>query len=422
MASKKIPVQKLKTGMFVEGLDRPWIDSPFFFHKKLIKSQDQIDKFVSHGIQHVTINTDKGADTEDKPVLNNNEKSHLSATPMEQPQPQPQPSVESENTDSIKIEEELPRAKEIKSNVTSVVKSIFKDARMGKAIEINAVKEQVGDIVDSVIRNRDALLCLTNLKDYDDYTFLHCVNIGILAVSFGRHIGMSTRQLENIGFGGILHDIGKTMIPENILNKPGKYTEAEYEIMKRHVSLGGEILQKYDNIPDEAMLVAMQHHERFNGTGYPNRLSGDKISLEGQIASISDVYDALTYERVYHKAASCHATVKRLYEWGDTLFEKTLIERFVQCIGIYPFNSLVELSTGQCGIVVSVNHQNLLRPQVRIILDSNKKRQNPTLIDLAEEKDGNGDHLYSIIKELDPAAFRIDVNQFADMSVSNPVR
>src|SRR3990172_3296318 len=378
MASKKIPVQKLKTGMFVEGLDRPWIDSPFFFHKKLIKSQDQIDKFVSHGIQHVTINTDKGADTEDRPVLNNNEKFHLSATPMEQPQPQP--SVESENTDSIKIEEELPRAKEIKSNVTSVVKSIFKDARMGKAIEINAVKEQVGDIVDSVIRNRDALLCLTNLKDYDDYTFLHCVNIGILSVSFGRHIGMSKRQLENIGFGGILHDIGKTMIPENILNKPGKYTEAEYEIMKRH------------------------------------------MSLEGEIASISDVYDALTYERVYHKASTCHATVKRLYEWGDTLFEKTLIERFVQCIGIYPFNSLVELNTGQCGIVVSVNHQNLLRPQVRIILNSNKKRQNPTLIDLAEEKDGNGDHLYSIIKELDPAAFRIDVNQFADMSVSNPER
>src|SRR3989304_8582094 len=302
------------------------------------------------------INTDKGADCEDKSVLDDNEKSHLSAATKLQPQP----SEKSENYDPLKIEEELPRAKEIKSNVANVVKTIFKDARMGKAIEVKAVKEQVGDIVESVFRNRDALLCLTNLKDYDDYTFIHCVNIGILAVSFGRHLGMKKRQLENIGFGGILHDIGKTMIPESILNKPGKYTEAEYEIMKRHVNLGGEILRKHDNIPEEAMLVALQHHERFNGTGYPNRLFGGKTSLEGQIASISDVYDALTYDRVYHKASRCHATVKRLYEWGDTLFDRVLIEKLVQCIGIYPFYSLVELNTGQCGIVVSMNHQSLL--------------------------------------------------------------
>lgn len=418
MASKKIPIQKLKAGMFVEELDRPWIDTPFFFHKKLIKNQAQIDKLVSYGIQHVMINTDKGADSEDKPVLNSSEKSHLSVTPKEHPQPPEKP----KKTDPVRIEEELPRAKEIRSNVSTVVKSIFNDVRMGKAIEVNAVKEQVGDIVDSVFRNRDALLCLSNLKDYDDYTFTHSVNISILAVSFGRHIGMSKEQLENIGFGGILHDIGKTMIPESILNKPGKYTESEYEIMKRHVSLGGEILRKHDNIPEEAMRVAMQHHERFNGSGYPNSLSGRKISLEGQIASISDVYDALTCERTYHKAASCHSTVKRLYEWGDTMFDRALVEKFVQCIGIYPYNSLVELNTGQCGIVVSVNHQNLLRPQLRVILDSNKKPQNPTLVDLAEEKNGNGEYLYSIVKEIDPAALGIDINQFTDKSLPDQAK
>ena len=418
MASKKIPVQKLKAGMFVEELDRQWIDTPFFFHKKLIKNQDQIDKLISHGILHVMINTDKGADCEDKSVLDDNEKSHLSAATKAQPQPSGKP----ENSDPLRIEEELPRAKEIKSNVTNVVKNIFSDARMGKAIEVKAVKEQVGDIVDSVFRNRDALLCLTNLKDYDDYTFMHCVNIGILAVSFGRHLGMKKKQLENIGFGGILHDIGKTMIPESILNKPGKYTEAEDEIMKRHVNLGGEILRKHDNIPEEAMLVALQHHERFNGTGYPNRLFGGKISLEGQIASIADVYDALTYDRVYHTASSCHATVKKLYEWGDTLFDRVLIEKFVQCIGIYPFYSLVELNTGQCGIVVSMNHQSLLRPRVSIILDSNKKPQSPTIVDLAEEKDGKGDYLYSIVHELDPAAVGVDVSQFANLFVTNPER
>ena len=418
MASKKIPIQKLKVGMFVEELDRQWIDTPFFFHKKLIKDHDQIDKLINNGILYVMINTDKGADYEETSILDENEKSHLSA----EPKAQPQPSVIPENSDPLQIEEELPRALEIKSNVTRVVKSIFNDVRMGKAIEINAVKEQVGDIVDSVFRNRDALLCLTNLKDYDDYTFMHCVNIGILAVSFGRHLGMTKRQLENIGFGGILHDIGKTMIPESILNKPGKYTEAEYEIMKRHVNLGGEILRKHDNIPKEAMLVALQHHERFNGTGYPNRLFGGKISIEGQIASISDVYDALTYERVYHTASTCHATIKRLYEWGDTLFDRVLVEKFVQCIGIYPFNSLVELNTGQCGIVVSINHQSLLRPKVRIVLDSSRKPQNPILVDLSEDKDGNGKYMYSILKELDPAVLGVNISQFAGLLVSNPER
>lgn len=390
----------------MEELDRPWIDTPFFFHKKLIKNQSQVDKLVSHGIKYVTINTERGADCEDKPVLDSNERSHLSPMPNEQPKPP----VRQEKTDPVSIEEELPRAREIRSNVTNVVKSIFHDARMGKAIGVKAVKEQVGDIVDSVFRNKDALLCLTNLKDYDDYTFIHCVNISILAVSFGRHIGMSKVQLENIGFGGILHDIGKTMIPESLLNKPGKYTEPEYEIMKRHVSLGGEILRKHDNIPEEAMLVSLQHHERFNGTGYPYGLSGRQISVEGQIASIADVYDALTCERSYHKAASCHTTVRRLYEWGDTQFDKALVEKFVQCIGIYPYNSLVELNTGQCGLVISVNHQNLLRPQVRIILDSDKKPQDPVLIDLASERNENGEYMYAIAKELDPVAFDIDVN------------
>jgi len=407
MPSKKIPIQKLKIGMFVEELDRPWIDSPFFFHKKLLKKQAHIDKLVSHGIRHVTINTEKGADYEEEAILNNSEKSHLTEVSKEPQSPPVQP----EYADPVKIEEELPRAMEIRNNVSNVVKNIFNDARMGKAIEVNDVKEQVGDIVDSVFRNRDALLCLTNLKDYDDYTFMHCVNICILAVSFGRHLGMSKKQLENIGFGGILHDIGKTMIPESILNKPGKYTEEEYEIMKRHVNLGAEILRKHDHIPEDAMLVALQHHERFNGTGYPNGLSGDKISLAGQIASIADVYDALTYDRVYHKAASCHSTVKMMYEWGDTIFDKALIEMFVQCIGIYPFSSVVELNTGQCGIVVSVNRQLLLRPQVRIILDDNKKPQNPTLIDLASEKDENGRYKYSIARELDPAAFGINISQ-----------
>lgn len=408
MAIKKIPVHKLRIGMFIEGLDRPWLDTPFFFHRKKVKDRELIDKFVSHGIQHVMINTEKGLDCEEQSVLDQHEKAHLTDTPKKPATLPSQP----QNDDPVKLNEELPRAKEIKTNVSKVVKNVFNDVRMGKAIELNEVREQVNSIVDSVFRNRDALLCLANLKDYDNYTFMHSVNVCILAVSFARHLGMTKMHLENIGVGAILHDIGKTRIPESILNKPGRYTEEEYNIMKRHVMLGVDILRKYENIPDDAMSVTMQHHERYDGSGYPQRLHGEKIALSGQIAGIADVYDALTYDRVYHKASSCHSTVKRLYEWGDTLFDRTLIERLILCIGIYPFGSFVELNTGHCGVVMSVNHQMLICPKVLILLNKDKERQNPLLVDLAMEKDGSGGYKYSIERELDPTSWGVDVNQY----------
>ena len=408
MRTKRIPVHKLTVGMFAEELDRPWLDTPFFFHKKKIKRQEDIDEFIRYGIKTVLINTDKGLDCKEESILNQHERAHLGDIPKVPQSPPPTPP----DSDPVALNEELPRAREIRNNVTNAVKNVFNDARMGKAIEINEVKAQVNTMVDSVFRNRDALLCLANLKDYDNYTFLHSVNVGILAVSFGRHLGLSKDQLENIGLGGLLHDIGKTQIPEDILNKPGKYTEEEYTIMKRHVTLGEEILSRHDHIPQEAALVTSQHHERLNGTGYPQHLYGDKISLFGQIASMADVYEAMTYDRVYRKATSCHTTLKKLYEWGDTLFSRSLMERFIQCIGIYPFGTFVELNNGHCGIVVSVNHDALLRPDVLILFDKDKKPQNPSLLELAKERDSGGDFLYSIQSELDPEVWGVDIDQY----------
>lgn len=394
--------------MFVEELDRPWLDTPFFFHRKKVKNQELIDEFIRHGIRHVMIDTEKGLDCEDQSILDQHEKSHL----IDTPKTLPAPSFKLQDADPVEFTEELPRAKEIKTNISNVVMDIFNDVRMGRAIELKEVKNQVSKIVDSVFRNRDALLCLTNLKDYDNYTFVHSVNVCILAVSFGRQLGMSKRQMENIGVGGLLHDIGKTQIPERILNKPGKYNEEEYSIMKRHVTLGVDILNKYDNIPPDAILITSQHHERYNGNGYPQRLYGEKISLTGQIGSIADVYDAMTNDRVYRKASSYHNTVKRLFEWSDTLFNRTLVERFIQCVGIYPFGSFVKLNTGHCGIIVSVNYQMSLRPNVLILFDRDEKLQNPLLIDLAKEMDEKGNFRYSIEKELDPAACGVDINQY----------
>lgn len=408
MPLKKIPIYKLKPGMFVEELDRSWLDTPFFFHSRKIKDQKQIDELVQSGIQDVIINTDKGVDLQEQSVLNQCEKEHLAHKQnIEKPGT---PKLHAQ--DPVLLQDELPRAKEIKNNVSNAVKNVFNDVRMGKAIELNEVKDQVNNIVESVLRNRDALLCLASLKEYDNYTFIHSVNVSILAVSFARQLELPKNQLISIGLGGLLHDIGKTQIPENILNKPGKYTAEEYKIMKRHVSLGVDILNKHDNIPHDAMLFTSQHHERYNGTGYPQRLYGEKISLIGQVGAISDVYDAITYDRVYHKASSCHGTVKMLYEWSDTHFDRAIIEKFIQCIGIYPFGSFVELNTGHCGIVVSINHNILLRPNVLILFDENKKPQSPTLIDLSAESDEQGLSRHSIVKELNPVEWNLDIGQY----------
>lgn len=409
MALKRIPVHRLKIGMHVEDLDRPWLDTPFFFHSKKIKRHEDIDNLIKYGIRTVTIDTNKGPDCEEqKFILNHHEKAHLTDSPGSLHNKFPEP----QDIDPVALNEELPKAKEIKANVSNAVKNVFNDVRMGKTFEMKEVKAQVSHIVDSVFRNKDALLCLANLKECDDYTFVHSVNVCILAVSFGRHLGLPKNRLENIGLGGLLHDIGKTQVAESILNKPGKYTEEEYTIMKRHVTLGVEVLGHYENIHQEAMLLASQHHERYNGSGYPNKLYGRKISLTGQIGGLSDVYDALTYNRIYQKALSCHSTIKKLYEWSDTLFDRALVEKFIQCIGIYPFGSFVELNTGQCGIVVSVNHQALLRPNVLIILDKEKNLQGSVMGDIAKDRDSQGNFTYSIEWELDPSAYGVDINQY----------
>lgn len=407
MGKKVISIHKLKIGMFVEELDRPWLDTPFLFHRKKLKKQIDIDKLIENGIKQVTINTDKGLDVEEETVLEQSERAHLIDTERSKNIL----SSELTEADPIEIVDELSRAHEIRTNMSKLVKDMFHDVRMGKSLELKEVRAQVAETVDSVFRNRDALLCLVNLKDYDNYTFIHSVNVCILAVSFGRHLSLTRDKIENLGLGALLHDIGKTQIPESILNKPGRFTREEYDIMKRHVNFGVEILSKYGNIPEEAMLVAYEHHERYNGSGYPRKLYGDKISLMGQIGGISDVYDATTYDRVYQKGASCHSVVKSLYEWGDKLFNRTMVERFIRCIGIYPFGSFVELNTGHCGIVVSVNHQMLLRPKILVVLDEKKRPQKPELMDMAEIKDGTGNYIFQIEKEVSPSFYSIDVGK-----------
>jgi putative nucleotidyltransferase with HDIG domain len=282
--------------------------------------------------------------------------------------------------------EELPRANEVYSAAKNVLLEAVEDVRLGREVNIPAVTGIVENIVDSLVRNPDALPSLTRLKSHDEYTFSHSVNVGVLAVAFGRHHGLASDAILRLGTGALLHDIGKVRIPLEILNKAGQYTRREYEIMKRHPEAGAEILYKTHGITEDAIHPALEHHERGDGSGYPFNKTLAKMNRYGLITQVADVYDAMTSERVYHKQRPPYEVLRYLYARGQAgHFDFKTVQEFIQCVGIYPVGSLVQLDTGETAIIMTVNRNWLLAPRILIIEDHSGPLSAPyPEVDLAE--------------------------------------
>jgi putative nucleotidyltransferase with HDIG domain len=259
----------------------------------------------------------------------------------------------------------------------------------------------------SVLRNPDALICFTQLKKKDDYTALHSLRVSILALAFGRHLGFDEADLNLLGMGALLHDIGKMRVPSAILNKPGKLTDREFDIMKSHVPAGVEILEKTQDIPSKAIEVARLHHERYNGTGYMKQLKRDQISLFGLIGAIVDVYDALTSDRAHQDGISPLDALWKIYEWRVRDFQPALVEQFIQCIGIFPIGSVVVLNTSDVGVVRTMNRAQRLKPEVVLVLKPDKTRYGALrAVDLARETSPSGKP-YEIKKTLPAGQYGI---------------
>ncbi|QPK62807.1 HD-GYP domain-containing protein [Methylomonas sp. LL1] len=224
------------------------------------------------------------------------------------------------------------------------------------------------DISESILRNPDAIVSLLRIKQADTYTFQHSVAVGTLLISFCRSM-KNRSSVEQIGIGGFLHDIGKMKVPEHILNKHGKLDELEFELMKLHVNYGREIAETIAGISTISLSIVAEHHERYDGSGYPLGLKGEEISLFGQMASIVDVYDAMTSTRVYHTSAEPTEVIKMLLESGGRQFNDKLVQYFIRTVGIYPIGSLVKLESGFLAVVIDQHHEDLLHPRVRIIFN-----------------------------------------------------
>jgi HD-GYP domain-containing protein (c-di-GMP phosphodiesterase class II) len=404
MMRKRISIDQLKIGMRIENLHRSWLATPFLRHRFTIISAEQIEQLRASGVQQLDVELDDIEQNSDSvvPIMSvEAEPSHPLALSVV-----PEPST-------VPFAEELPAARQVYKAAKLIIQQAMEDVRMGRALNIEAVSEVVGSMADSILRNPDALTSLARLKQFDEYTFFHSVNTSALALSVGRHLGYARTPLLQLGTGMLLHDIGKTLIPIEILNKPGRYQVDEFEIMKQHVMRGAEVLSNTTGLSDLFLNPTLEHHERVDGTGYPHRRSKTDISQFGLIAAIVDIYDAVTSDRCYHKGKTPHDTLQMLYRLGSQgHVDGALVQQFVQVVGVYPVGSCVSLNTGETAIVKQFNHQAPIRPLVVLIKDEvGRHRSSPIDLDLAGQL--NRPHR-TISSTLDPTTLGIDPRTYLD--------
>jgi putative nucleotidyltransferase with HDIG domain len=284
----------------------------------------------------------------------------------------------------VSSDAEFSRAAKIVAKSRQAVNSMFEEARMGQAVNADSAQRLVEEISNSVIRNPGALISLARLKNADDYTFMHSVAVCALMVALARQLGIAPEETRSIGIAGLLHDLGKAQMPSEVLNKPGKLTDAEFAIIKSHPEAGYRMLCEGAAVDSIALDVVLHHHEKVDGSGYPERLQGDAISLHAKMGAVCDVYDAITSNRPYKAGWDPAESLRRMAEWSNGHFDPAVFQAFVKAIGIYPIGSLVRLSCGRLAVVTEQGEQSLLAPRVKVFFSTRSNaRIRPEVIDLA---------------------------------------
>ncbi|MRV71060.1 DUF3391 domain-containing protein [Duganella sp. FT92W] len=404
---KKVDSSQLKVGMFIHDLSCDWMSHPFMRNRFLLSSEDEIRKIVQAGIHDVVIDSDKGLDVQDAPTLQEaqeateRELTELAAKPV--------------TVMRVSLGEELSRAAQVRHQASSLVRSVMADARLGKAIEIGQVQPVVQNITESILRNPGALVGLLRIKNKDDYTFLHSVSVCALLVAFCNSRGMAPEVTRQAGLGGLLHDTGKALVPDDVLNKPAALTDEEFAVIRKHPEDGYNILKQSPEINDIALDITLHHHERCDGSGYPHKLSGTQISELAQMAAIVDVYDAITADRCYHKGMSAAAALRKIYEWSKFHFNPQYAQEFMRCVGIYPVGTLVLLESGRLGVVVEPHETNLLAPKVNVFFHTKRNAYiKPETVDLARGIGfGGGD---KIVGHESAAKWNVDPMRFLTLA------
>lgn len=373
---KKIEVKQLTVGMYVHELCSSWIETPFWQKSFMLDDAQELKKIQETHIHEAWIDTSKGLDV-DQDLLQSIGTINLASdvsplTAVCEPGP-------------VSMEDELGRASLIVNKSKQAVFFMFNEARMGKAVDVDSAQGLVEEIAASVMRNPGALIGLARLKTKDDYTYMHSVAVCALMVALAKQLGLSEELTREAGLAGLLHDIGKMMVPSNILNKPGKLTEDEFVSVKEHPVAGYNLLLEGKGASPITLDVCLHHHEKMDGGGYPYGLKGDAISLHARMGAVCDVYDAITSNRPY-KPGWCPAeSLRKMADWSHGHFDEKIFQAFVKSVGIYPVGTLVRLESGRLGVVVEQQTaKSLLSPKVRIFFSTKSMSYiMPELLDLA---------------------------------------
>lgn len=414
----KIYADDLDIGMYVSGLDRPWLGTPFLTQGFCIDDQAQIDRLQEY-CEYVLVD------------------SHRSRQPggllqRKMRTDRPRPAAKADGRRRVPVErifegrtikpyqdhsvweEEHPRAKAALSILTADLNGIFEQVSDGGKINVIKLKKSVEPIVDSISRNPDAALWVARLKRHDSYTYQHSLGSAIWSVSLGRQLGLPKHDLRSLAMGCMLMDVGKLRVDPALLQAERELTLEEAAQMASHVDYGLEIIKDSGVINQDVIDMVAHHHERFDGSGYPNGLTQDRIPAFARIAAIVDTYDAITSKRSYAQPISPSDAIRMLYKSRDAEFQAELVEAFIQAIGIYPAGTLVELSSGEVGVVVAEYRSRRLRPKVMLLLDASKAPL-PTsrIVDLQQTAPNESAASLSISKSLEPDAYGIDLTRIA---------
>lgn len=395
----QIDVRELQIGMYVSELDRPWLESTFLFQGFELKTVSEI-KEVRDQCTFVFIDVEKQSKSI---TLKRGSKAWIAKRKVPKR--------------TSNFSEQFTYAETIFHETSSLVKGFMEEVALGRAINVEIAKKAVAECVQSIIKSPDALMWLTQLKSRDEYTSQHSMNVCILSIALGRQLNLPSDELEELGLCGMMHDMGKMRIPLKILNKPDRFNDEELIIMRDHTTIGWRLLMSQSGMPGSVIDTAYGHHERLDGKGYPRGLTAERIPFFTRIVTIVDMYDAIASDRVYKNGKTHLEAIKIMTQASDDQLDSELVVKFIESLGIYPPGNIVEMTNGEVAVIIENNPEKKLKPKVTLLLDQDKKRVKPRLVDLAKvDLDSSGDG-YRIKRMVRPEEYDVDVKLLYKMGV-----